>query len=529
MELDDNMTVNQDEIYTDKFGKDWERISIAEKSDPEQDETMICDETVPYYVSDHSNSHDEVTFISGRRSTALINEDSDGTDEDMYDRYHLANSRDELMETLLVPSSNYSLSVAEICDSDESETSSIVSSFDEVDVSDDDDELIASVERVRKSSTTTHISTQKSIRKDDRPFAQFMEEEGLIEVTRDWKKYPTGSSVVIKADGALWIANEKTHVVISKATQDIMKKEGLWGKGFFIGTNRYVVAGTDFKSLHLKIASSKKHSDFHDLLLSGWKGKKDELEILHLNDCSYDFNIENLSWNTHAVNLLLKLSKGSKHGTKYRCSTNINGKIEKCNSCDILLEARHAVDILKFHHVDHINRQLVFNHGLNFKYPSVEALLSRTHLYKSKPTHQGKPFKSTGIITILEWKYADVGLIKAVEESKIPFDSTLDVLVKYNGQKGKGVTLMFVMELSCYNQHILNQEVTFKLSRGWVNIDKDNYTNIGLHRLILGLKTGDFKVGRHRVNGNDGKRGNLLANHKIIVKGCLEMVIIPVI
>jgi hypothetical protein len=511
MELDDTMTVNQDEIYTEKFGKDWERISIAEKTDPEQDETMICDETVPYYVSDHSNSHDEVTFISGRRSTALFNEDSDGTDEDMYDRYdryHLANSRDELMETLLVPSSNYSISVDESCHSDESETSSIVSSLDEVDVSDDDDELIASVERVRKSSTAPHISTQNSIRKDDRPFAQFMEEEGLVEVVRDWKKYPEGSKCEIKADGALWIANEKTHVVISKATLEIMKK---LNKSLVIGKYGYAVVGTDFKSLHLKIASSKKHSDFHDLILSGWKGKKDELEILHLNDCSYDFNVENLQWNTHSANLLLKLSKGCPHGNKFHCSTNINGKQEYGTGCCTPVESRHAADVLKINNVKPFHQYLVFSNGLNFKYPSLESLLSRTHLYKNKPTHKGNPFKSTGIITLLDWKHVDAGLKKAVEDSKIPFDSTRDVLVHYHGKKGKGITLMFIMELACYNQHILGQQVRLKLNKGWVEIFKEDFPNNGIHRLILGLKTGDkAKVGRHLVDGIDGKRGKVI-------------------
>jgi hypothetical protein len=64
------------------------------------------------------------------------------------------------------------------------------------------------------------------------------------------------------------------------------------GQGTFHWQNRYVVAGTVFISLHLFLAFSKKKSAFHDLLQSGWEGKKDELEVLHLNDCKYNFNIE---------------------------------------------------------------------------------------------------------------------------------------------------------------------------------------------------------------------------------------------
>jgi hypothetical protein len=57
----------------------------------------------------------------------------------------------------------------------------------------------------RKSSPTAHISAQKSFRKDDRPFAQFMRDEGLIEVVGDWKIYLAASPVVIKGGGELWM------------------------------------------------------------------------------------------------------------------------------------------------------------------------------------------------------------------------------------------------------------------------------------------------------------------------------------
>lgn len=76
---------------------------------------------------------------------------------------------------------------------------------------------------------------------------------------------------------------------------------------------------------------------------------------------------------------------------------------------------------------------------------------------------------------------------KAVENSKVPFDSKLDVLVHCRGKKGKGVSLM---ELACYNTHILNKQVTLNFVRGWTNIHKEGYHN-GIHRLVLGLKTGD--------------------------------------
>ena len=67
---------------------------------------------------------------------------------------------------------------------------------------------------------------------------------------------------------------------------------------------------------------------------------------------------------------------------------------------------------------------------------------------------------------------------------------------------------MFVMELACYDTHLLNQQVTLKRKNGWVLIVKEDFPQNGIHRLVLGLKTGDFKVGRHLVDGNDGKRDN---------------------
>jgi hypothetical protein len=76
---------------------------------------------------------------------------------------------------------------------------------------------------------------------------------------------------------------------------------------------------------------------------------------------------------------------------------------------------------------------------------------------------------------------------------------------------------MFIIERSCFNEHILNQEVSLALTRGWVNITKDDFPNNGIHRLVLGLKTGDFKVGRHRVSGEDGKRGKLIQKNSNIV------------
>jgi hypothetical protein len=65
---------------------------------------------------------------------------------------------------------------------------------------------------------------------DKRPFPRFMKEEKLVEVVQDWETYPIGSICEIKANGELRIANEKTHVIISKVTQDEMKKQKLWGQ-----------------------------------------------------------------------------------------------------------------------------------------------------------------------------------------------------------------------------------------------------------------------------------------------------------
>jgi hypothetical protein len=67
----------------------------------------------------------------------------------------------------------------------------------------------------------------------------------------------------------VYILDEKTHIIISKATQAIMKKEGLWSKILSIGQRGYVIAGC-FVAIHSKIAASRKCSDFQDLLENGW-------------------------------------------------------------------------------------------------------------------------------------------------------------------------------------------------------------------------------------------------------------------
>jgi hypothetical protein len=69
-----------------------------------------------------------------------------------------------------------------------------------------------------------------------------MKEEKLVEVARDWDTYPKGSICEIKANGELWIANEKTHVTISKATQDEMKNLKLWGQRMKIERDGYVLS-----------------------------------------------------------------------------------------------------------------------------------------------------------------------------------------------------------------------------------------------------------------------------------------------
>ena len=76
-----------------------------------------------------------------------------------------------------------------------------------------------------------------------------------------------------------------------------------------------------------------------------------------------------------------------------------------------------AADILKINNVpDHL-KNLVFKHGLNLIYPNLQTLLNRTHLYKSKPTHKGKPRKSRGKTEIVEYESsAPPGLKEAVEK-----------------------------------------------------------------------------------------------------------------
>ncbi len=89
-----------------------------------------------------------------------------------------------------------------------------------------------------------------------------------------------------------------------------------------------------------------------------------------------------------------------------------------------LAEARHSVDVLKINNVSELDRDIVFNYGLNYSYPSIETLLARSHLYKTVPSYQGNPFISKGLFSLVDWKYADVGLKKAVEDSGYPFDPT---------------------------------------------------------------------------------------------------------
>ena len=216
---------------------------------------------------------------------------------------------------------------------------------------------------------------------------------------RDYPKFPAGSVVEIKANGELWIADTKTYVVISKATEMVMRKEGIMDKKLTIGKSGYVIVKScHAKKVHSVVAASKKNTDFLNLRETGFECRKDELEVLHLDDCPYNFNVENLHWNTHNANLLLKLSYGTPKKSKFRASTSINGKNESGTTCSTLLEARHgkllipdelhdfivsyvvllAVDILKINNVpDHL-KNLVFNHGMNLKYPNIQTLVNCT-------------------------------------------------------------------------------------------------------------------------------------------------------
>lgn len=108
----------------------------------------------------------------------------------------------------------------------------------------------------------------------------------MVEVVRKYTKFPAGSDVDIKTNGELWIAGQKKDVVISEATKSVMISAGIWGKKLTIGKRGYVTVGTNFsKVVHTIVAASRKDSDFHDLLQSGYSCQKDELEVLHLDDC----------------------------------------------------------------------------------------------------------------------------------------------------------------------------------------------------------------------------------------------------
>ena len=145
----------------------------------------------------------------------------------------------------------------------------------------------------KKAKLSSHASSSLADPlQDNRSFARFMKEEKLVEVVRDWDTPTIGSICEIKDNGELWIDVEKTHVIISKATQDEMKKQKLWGQRMKIGYFGYVYIGSDIVKLHNKLAKPKKDSDFHDLLDADWKGKKEDLIVLHLDDCPFNFNLE---------------------------------------------------------------------------------------------------------------------------------------------------------------------------------------------------------------------------------------------
>ena len=127
-----------------------------------------------------------------------------------------------------------------------------------------------------------------NLKKDNRSFTDFFRQEGLIEVVRKWKKYPAGSNVQILPNGELWIANEMADVIISDSTKAVMKRIGIWDKNLTVGKHGYVLVGTNYTKAHVKMAESKRDSDFHNLLELGWEGQKSDLEVLHLDDCGID-------------------------------------------------------------------------------------------------------------------------------------------------------------------------------------------------------------------------------------------------
>ena len=141
--------------------------------------------------------------------------------------------------------------------------------------------------------------------KDDRSFADFMQEADLVPVVRHWQVPQHGDVCEIKANNQLWIAGVETHVTVSAATRAAMKKAEVWGKPMAIGRDGYVcLNGSEHQKLHCKLAASKKDDNFHDLLKVGWTGKKEDLVVLHLNDHVFDFNIENPRWHSQGTNML---------------------------------------------------------------------------------------------------------------------------------------------------------------------------------------------------------------------------------
>ncbi len=125
---------------------------------------------------------------------------------------------------------------------------------------------------------------------DNRSFKDFYKDEGLVEIVRKYDSFEKGTVVNVRSDGRLFIGGTATNQLkISDTTIQIMKENSTWGKKLSIGKNCYVVVGTGLgTNLHAIIAKSKKDKDFKDWLEKDWKGKKSDLQVMHLDDCRKD-------------------------------------------------------------------------------------------------------------------------------------------------------------------------------------------------------------------------------------------------
>ena len=287
--------------------------------------------------------------------------------------------------------------------------------------------------------------------------------------------------LVEKSDGSAFIvATGRGKVHLSKQVIDILKKK--WPKLFeyaiTLDKDDYLVRG---------------HTPLHKIVMDSFPEKRKEAEtkwaehikngnplcIMHMDDNSMNFNIENLVWGPRNLNKMqIKSFPMEKRNGTWRASLTVNGKRETIKTMPTEDESKHQIDINKIRRAPEDFRDYLFEHAMHrpeaFEeyYTDIPTLLSREILVKKQSRKKNgsksvyntfstlDDFYSSGISDKLKNVIRDIFLAVNIT----PFDPSLDCVVYFQGSMGKEIVFLIMRE--CYERLILPHKYGLSITKG---------------------------------------------------------------